>query len=167
LHLPLVGKRIFVAICGLVIVAVGCLAQSGTAKASATTRTSQSNKAKVKDKSIKRSRASARAKKRGQQKIDKTRTQAIQEALIREHYLHGEPSGSWDASTQKALEKYQADHGWQAKVVPDSRALISLGLGPDHDHLLNPETAMTSSPAKPHASPAADQSDGQSQTQNH
>jgi hypothetical protein len=165
LRLPLIGKRVFVAICGLVIVAVGCFAQSSAAKASSTTRTLHSSQ--TKNKSVKRSRASVRAKKRGQQKIDKTRTQAIQEALIREHYLQGEPSGSWDASTQKALEKYQADHGWQSRVVPDSRALISLGLGPDHDHLLNPETAMTSSPAKPHASPAADQSDGQSQTQNH
>jgi peptidoglycan hydrolase-like protein with peptidoglycan-binding domain len=116
---------------------------------------------------MKRTRGSAHAKKRGQQKIDNARTQAIQEALIREHYLQGEPSGSFDASTQKALQKYQSDHGWQTRVVPDSRALISLGLGPDHDHLLNPETAMTSSPAKPHAAPSTDQSDGQSQTQNH
>lgn len=116
---------------------------------------------------MKRSRASARAKKRGQQKIDSSRTQAIQEALIRENYLNGDASGSWDASTQKAMEKYQADHGWQTKVVPDSRALINLGLGPDHDHLLNPETAMTSSPAKPHVSPAADPADEESQTQNH
>jgi hypothetical protein len=74
--------------------------------------------------------------------------------LIRENYLKGEPSGNWDDLTQRACVKYQADHGWQTKVVPDSRALINLGLGPDHDHLLNPQTAMTSSPDKPHAAPA-------------
>jgi len=34
-------------------------------------------------------------------------------------------------------------------VVPDSRALIKLGLGPSHDKLMNPETAMTGGPAKP------------------
>ena len=34
------------------------------------------------------------------------------------------------------------DQGWQSKTVPDSRALIRLGLGPNHDHLLNPESAM-------------------------
>jgi len=28
--------------------------------------------------------------------------------------------------------KYQADHGWQSKVIPDSRALIKLGLGPNY-----------------------------------
>ena len=44
------------------------------------------------------------------------------------------------------MERYQADNGWQSKLVPDSRALIKLGLGPDHEHLLNPESAMTSPP---------------------
>ena len=28
----------------------------------------------------------------------------------------------------------------------DRRALIKLGLGPDHEHLLNPESAMTTTP---------------------
>jgi peptidoglycan hydrolase-like protein with peptidoglycan-binding domain len=88
---------------------------------------------------------------RGQQKIDSERAQAIQEALIREHYLSGEPAGTWNESSEAAMRRYQADHGWQSKVVPDSRALISLGLGPSHDHLLNPESAMTTEPAAPHA----------------
>jgi hypothetical protein len=88
---------------------------------------------------------------RGQQKIDSERAQAIQEALIREHYLGGEPAGTWNESSEDAMRRYQADHGWQSKVVPDSRALISLGLGPSHDHLLNPESAMTTEPAAPHA----------------
>jgi hypothetical protein len=87
----------------------------------------------------------------GQQKIDAGRAQAIQEALIREHYLSGEAAGRWDQSSEEAMRRYQADHGWQSKTVPDSRALISLGLGPSHDHLLNPESAMTTEPAAPHA----------------
>ena len=86
-------------------------------------------------------------KPRGQQAIDGGRTREIQEALVREHYLTGTPSGNWDAATQGALRRYQADQGWQSKTVPDSRALIRLGLGPDHQHLLNPETAMTMSMA--------------------
>ncbi len=86
-------------------------------------------------------------KKRGQQGIDPTRAREIQTALIREHYMQGEPSGLWDSSTQAAMQRYQADHGWQAKQIPDSRALITLGLGPNHDHLLNPESAMTTPPA--------------------
>lgn len=88
---------------------------------------------------------------RGQQKIDPERAQAIQEALIREHYLSGDPAGTWNESSEDAMRRYQADHGWQSKVVPDSRALISLGLGPSHEHLLNPESAMTTEPAAPHA----------------
>jgi hypothetical protein len=92
-------------------------------------------------------KGSKSSKKRGQQAIDHERATAIQEALIREHYLHGEPSGTWDGTTQAAMQKYQADQGWQSKTTPDSRALIKLGLGPSKDHLLNPESAMTSSPA--------------------
>jgi hypothetical protein len=85
-------------------------------------------------------------KKRGQQAIDSQRTRQIQQALIREHYLEGQPSGKWDGATQAAMQRYQADQGWQTKTTPDSRALIRLGLGPSHDHLLNPESAMTTAP---------------------
>jgi hypothetical protein len=88
---------------------------------------------------------------RGQQKIDAERAQAIQEALIREHYLSADAAGSWNQDSEDAMRKYQADHGWQSKTVPDSRALISLGLGPSHDHLLNPESAMTTGPDTTHA----------------
>jgi peptidoglycan hydrolase-like protein with peptidoglycan-binding domain len=89
------------------------------------------------------------SKKRGQQAIDSGRARQIQTALIREHYMQGEPSGSWDSATQAAMKRYQADQGWQSKQIPDSRALIKLGLGPSHDHLLNPESAMTSAPGDP------------------
>lgn len=92
----------------------------------------------------KHSRSKKNTKVRGQKEIDAQRTNQIQTALIREHYLSGEPSGAWDSATQEALRKYQAAHGWQDKSVPDSRALIQLGLGPNHDRLLNPESAMTS-----------------------
>lgn len=80
---------------------------------------------------------------RGQQGIDKQRAREIQEALIREQYLQGEADGVWDARSKKAMQKFQADRGWQSKMVPDSRALIALGLGPKHEDIINPETAMT------------------------
>src|SRR5690242_21515509 len=63
-------------------------------------------------------------KKKGQQGIKPERAMEIQQALIREKYLTGEPTGVWDARTQAALVKFQGDNGWQTKVVPDSRALI-------------------------------------------
>jgi predicted secreted protein len=91
-------------------------------------------------------RRNASWRKRGQRVIDSERARQIQEALVREHYLNGQPSGVWDSATQDAMVRYQEDHGWQCKVVPDSRALIELGLGPDQQNLLNPETAMTSRP---------------------
>jgi len=83
-------------------------------------------------------------KSKGQHKISSDRTKEIQQALIRQHYLEGEPSGAWDTKTQEACRKYQADNGWQTKVLPDSRALIKLGLGPDPTDVLNPETAAKS-----------------------
>jgi Putative peptidoglycan binding domain len=112
---------------------------SGNAKTSATTAhpTSRGKKSH-------RRRASWR--KRGQQKIDSERARQIQEALVREGYLDGRPSGVWDSDTQSAMVRYQMDHGWQGKVVPDARALIELGLGPEQRNLLNPETAMTTHP---------------------
>lgn len=82
----------------------------------------------------------------GQRGIDEQRTTEIQTALIKEHYLSGEPSGTWDDATRDAMTRYQAANGWQTKLTPDSRALIKLGLGPDHKGLLNPETANIPSP---------------------
>src|ERR1700678_2936642 len=73
----------------------------------------------------------------GQQAIDSDRVTAIQQALIREHYLSGAPSAKWDADTQAAMLKFQADQGWQTKITPDSRALIKLGLGPNHSDAIN------------------------------
>jgi hypothetical protein len=105
------------------------------------------------------------SKKRGQQAIDPKRAQEIQEALIREHYLTGEPAGTWNDASQKAMQKYQADHGWQSKQVPDSRALIKLGLGPDHEHLLNPESAMTTQPEARHPATPASAAPASTETQ--
>lgn len=117
-------------------------AASGTHSKSSTTVVAHNSKSRrtVSGKGSKRKTA------RGQQKIDSERAQAIQEALIREHYLSGEATGTWNQSSEEAMRRYQADHGWQSKTVPDSRALISLGLGPSHDHLLNPESAMVTGP---------------------
>lgn len=111
-------------------------AQSASTKKSATSHPHKGKK----------TRRSASRHPRGQQKIDSQRAMEIQEALIREHYLTGKPTGVWNDATQQAMQRYQADNNWQSKTTPDARALIKLGLGPDHQHLLNPESAMTSQP---------------------
>ena len=58
------------------------------------------------------------------------RATEIQAALIRQGYLAGEPTGTWDSASIAAMQKLQGDNNWQTKLVPDSRALIKLGLGP-------------------------------------
>ena len=88
---------------------------------------------------------SSRSRFRGQQAIDQERTLQIQQALIREHYLTGVPTGEWDQATREALIQLQKENNWQTKVVPDSRALIKLGLGPSPQNLLNPESAAIAS----------------------
>lgn len=111
---------------------------------------STAQKTKSKSRARKGSKSS---RKRGQQVIDGERARAIQQALIREHYMEGQPSGKWDSATQEAMQRYQAAQGWQAKTTPDSRALIKLGLGPSKAHLLNPESAMTAADPKPASKP--------------
>jgi hypothetical protein len=118
-------------------------AAATTAHASSSKSTGTSSHS-TKSKRSRKSAANRRSK--GQQRIDPQRTLEIQQALIREHYLTGKPTGTWNDATQQAMQRYQADNNWQSKTTPDARALIKLGLGPDHQHLLNPESAMTSQP---------------------
>ncbi len=61
--------------------------------------------------------------------IGDERATQIQTALVKAGYLQ-EASGHWDAASEAAMHKMQADNGWQTKMIPDSRALIKLGLGP-------------------------------------
>jgi len=65
----------------------------------------------------------------GQRSIDDSRATEIQQALVRSGYM-SDPSGHWDSATETAMRKYQSDNGWQTKLMPDSRAIIKLGLGP-------------------------------------
>jgi peptidoglycan hydrolase-like protein with peptidoglycan-binding domain len=82
----------------------------------------------------------------GQQSIDPARVTQIQQALIREHYMTGEATGQWDSTTTSAMQKYQADQGWQTKLMPDSRAIKKLGLGPDYSGAINAKGASFSDP---------------------
>ena len=86
----------------------------------------------------------------GQRGIAPERATQIQNALIRENYLTGAPSGQWDAETETAMQKFQADHGWQTKLTPDSRALIKLGLGP------STASGAQTLPANTYTSPSAE-----------
>lgn len=118
-----------------------------TPAAKKTTTPTKTSSKSVHSKSSKRRRHSRKGawKRHGQQKIDATRATQIQAALIREKYLDGSPSGVWDSRTESAMQRYQAANGWQSKVTPDSRALIKLGLGPNHESdLINLDTTKSS-----------------------
>jgi hypothetical protein len=65
-----------------------------------------------------------------------------------------EPSGHWDSATESAMQKFQGDNGWQTKLMPDSRAIIKLGLGPSQAASL--PTAATVSAAQTVADGSAD-----------
>jgi hypothetical protein len=91
---------------------------------------------------------------RGQQAIQSSRVTEIQEALIRQHYMTGEATGEWDATTQAAMQKYQSDQGWQTKLMPDSRALKKLGLGADYSTAINAKTASFVDPPPINSIPA-------------
>jgi peptidoglycan hydrolase-like protein with peptidoglycan-binding domain len=92
---------------------------------------------------------------RGQQAIQPERVTEIQQALIREHYMSGEASGQWDTTTQAAMQKFQADQGWQTKLMPDSRALKKLGLGADYSSAINARTGSFNDPPPASSIPAA------------
>jgi len=91
----------------------------------------------------------------GQLAIAPERVTEIQQALIREHYLNGEADGQWNSTTQAAMQKYQSDQGWQTKLMPDSRALKKLGLGPDYSGAINAKTASFGAPPPVSTIPAA------------
>lgn len=83
---------------------------------------------------------------RGQQAIDSERVTEIQTALIHAHYLGKEADGRWDTTTEAAMQKYQADHGWQTKLMPDARAIKALGLGPNYSNAINAKNASFAAP---------------------
>jgi hypothetical protein len=95
---------------------------------------------------------------RGQQVIDSDRVTQIQQALAREHYITADPNGDWDSTTVTAMQKYQADHGWQTKLMPDPRALKSLGLGPDYSTALNANGSSFAAPTPSVIKPSPDTS---------
>lgn len=103
-----------------------------TAVSKATTSKSSKKKATKKTAALKGPRA-----------IDDERATQIQNALIKSGYLTGEASGHWDAQSQAAMQKLQSDNGWQTKLIPDSRALIKLGLGPNAAPTAAPTPAAT------------------------
>ena len=134
-----------------VALAISAALLASTAGATAVHRAPASGKAQA---SHKASHKARKPRLRGQQEIEPARVTEIQQALIREHYLNGEANGKWDATTEAAMQKYQADQGWQTKLMPDSRALKRLGLGPDYSSAINAKDASFAAPPPASTIPA-------------
>ena len=115
---------------GLLLLALPAFAVAGPKKTSSTKIHSQASVKHTSAKHSKKSRVAAHHMPAAVV-MPTERATEIQTALIKKGYLTGEPTGTWDAQTVSAMEKLQADNGWQSKVTPDSRALIKLGLGPE------------------------------------
>jgi hypothetical protein len=161
LRLPGSSQKILTVGCAVLFAAAVAPAQTNATPATKPTQATSASSspssgtatsAHKKSHKSRRTRKTANWRKQGQQKIDPQRAREIQTALIRERYLQGQSSGVWDDASEKAMQRYQADNGWQSKSTPDARALIKLGLGPDQGHLLNPESAMTSAASRPASS---------------
>jgi peptidoglycan hydrolase-like protein with peptidoglycan-binding domain len=54
----------------------------------------------------------------------------IQQALIREGFLKGPATGTWDEATRDAMRRYQSNNGFSPTGLPDAKSLMKLGLGP-------------------------------------
>ena len=106
-------------------------------------------------KSASRRTSAASHKLHGQQAIAPERVSEIQLALIKEHYLPGPANGEWDSTTVTAMQKFQADQGWQTKLMPDSRALKKLGLGADYSNAINAKGSSFAPPPPASTIPAA------------
>ena len=119
-------------------------AQAQTAQAH-TTQTHGSQSRATQASGARKGKSKAR-RPRGQQVIAPDRVREIQQALIREHYLTGEADGQWDERTKAAMQKYQANQGWQTKLTPDARALKKLGLGPDYSNAINAKNSTFADP---------------------
>jgi len=78
--------------------------------------------------------------------MDSDRVAQIQTALLHAHYLTKDPDGRWDTTTEAAMQKFQADHGWQTRLMPDSRAIKALGLGPDYSNAINAKDSSFAPP---------------------
>ncbi|HEY7838438.1 MAG TPA: peptidoglycan-binding protein [Terriglobales bacterium] len=85
-----------------------------------------------------------RAPTRAASGIGDGRALQIQQALLSAGYL-SQTSGHWDAAARAAMTRYQKDHHWQTRYVPDARAIIALGLGPAMDGV--PPTAAADNTA--------------------
>jgi peptidoglycan hydrolase-like protein with peptidoglycan-binding domain len=97
--------------------------------------------------------ASAKKKKKSTQARrqltpEPARIREIQEALAREGFYKGEPSGKWDEGSIEAMKDFQAAKGLPATGKLEALSLQKLGLG-------SPVAGMAAPAPRPSADPPA------------
>jgi len=76
------------------------------------------------------------------------RYREIQQALIDKGYLQGTATGTWDADSIAAWNRFKQDQKQRADGRLDARSLIALGLGPKKESYISvPTTAVTTEQA--------------------
>ena len=131
---------------GLVIFSAALTIAPAMATRTHQAETTPSNGAHVKSRRGTAKATSKSHKLHGQQAIAPERVTEIQQALIKQHYLSSPANGEWDSTTVSAMQKFQSDQGWQTKLMPDSRALKKLGLGPDYSNAINAKGSSFAAP---------------------
>ena len=88
-----------------------------------------------------------------QQAPTQDRYREIQQALAAKGYLHGEPSGAWDADAADALKRFQADQNLMPDGKINSLSLIALGLGPKRLTAKSDPAPQAAAPVPPPSNP--------------
>jgi len=83
------------------------------------------------------------------------RYKEIQSALAQKGYLHGEPSGTWDAESIDAMKRFQKEQNLDADGKLNSLSLIALGLGPKRTLTASAVSPPPPPPGVPPATPTA------------
>jgi peptidoglycan hydrolase-like protein with peptidoglycan-binding domain len=91
---------------------------------------SPSKSKKTSRKGSRKGKARASASRQSAPTADRYRE--IQEVLAKKGYLKSPPNGEWDAESQDAMRRFQADQKIEQTGKLNARSLIALGLGPTY-----------------------------------
>lgn len=95
----------------------------------------------------------AGSKSRRQLAPEPARIREIQQALAREGFYQGEPSGKWDGATVTAMKNFQQSKGLQPTGKVEALSLQKLGLGSAIAGLAPPASPSPPQTASPQSDP--------------
>jgi len=102
---------------------------------------------------VTKKKKSAPSKSRRQLAPDPARIKEIQQALAREGFYQGEPTGKWDDSSIAAMKNFQQSNGLQPSGKIEALSLQKLGLGSPVAGLAPPAPPASSATPAPSPNP--------------